>query len=55
MILVGSGETLDFTKEGEYADPEAELYNGLKKIRLRYEEDINIHDTHGSCTPYSML
>jgi hypothetical protein len=25
MILAGSGETLDFTKEGEYADPNAEI------------------------------
>ena len=25
MILANSGETLDFTKEGEYADPEGEV------------------------------
>ena len=25
MILANSGETLDFTKEGEYADPNAEI------------------------------
>lgn len=25
MILANSGETLDFTKEGEYADPEVEI------------------------------